>query len=203
MKFSRTDWPLIKVGVLIFLITLGGGGAVIWLSENYLQNAHANQQSSQRQLNEARMQLANAQEDRENMQSYTAEYNTLLNRNILNANQRLDWIEGLEKIRRQNYVLDFKYTISPQQNFAPNPPLDNGNFDLKQSGMALQFDLLHEGQLINFFNALHTQVKGRFILEQCTLERQSTSLDNSLNATTQLKASCAGGWLALKDRNIP
>ncbi|MEQ1674086.1 MAG: hypothetical protein ABL865_03495, partial [Candidatus Nitrotoga sp.] len=183
----------------------GFSGVIILLSESYLENAHANQHSSQQQLNEARRQLAGAREDRDNMEAYTAEYSSLLNKNILSANQRLDWLEGLEKLRQQRHVLDFKYTISPQQNFVPNPPLDHGNFVLKQSAMMLQLDLLHEEQLIHFFNALHTQVKGRYILEQCVLERKGTVTDNSsvsaFNTTAQIHATCSGGWLALQNRS--
>lgn len=204
MKLSLKDWPHIKVGGLIFLLTLGLSSAIILLSENYLENIHASQNSSQQLLNEARRKLAGAREDRGNMNAYTAEYSALLNHNILNANQRLDWIEGLDKLKQQNHVLDFKYTISPQQNFVPNPPLDHGNFELKKSAMMLQFELLHEGQLIYFFDALHTQVKGRYILEQCVLERKGTVADNSpvsaFNTTAQIHATCNGGWLALQNR---
>jgi len=205
MKLSPPDWPHIKLGAITFLLTLLLGGAIVVGSEDFLLQAHANQHAAQQQLNAARSNLSGAREDRENMQTYMAEYSALLNRNITHSNQRLDWIEGLEKIRQQYHVPDFKYAISPQQDFTPISPLESGNFLLKLSKMTLDFDLLHEGQLINFFNALHSQVKGRFILEQCTLERTGTATVNSLSAnagsTTQLKASCTGGWLALQNRN--
>ena len=138
MKLSRKDWPHIRMGGSAFLLSLGLGGAFILLSENYLTDAHITQRSSQQQLNEARKQLTGAREDRDNMDAYTTEYSVLLNHNILSTNQRLDWLEGLDKLKQQNHVLDFKYTISPQQNFAPNPPWDNGNFDLKQSAMTVK-----------------------------------------------------------------
>ncbi len=205
MKFSPQDWPHIKLGVIVFLLTLLLGGAIIIGSEDFLLQAHANQRTAQQQLNAARSQLADAREDRENMQTYMVEYSALLNRNITHSNQRLDWIEGLEKIRQQHHVSDFKYAIAPQQDFTPIPSLESGNFALKLSKMTLDFDLLHEGQLINFFNALHSQVKGRFILEQCTLERTGATAVNNVTVnptlTTQLKAHCIGGWLALQNRN--
>jgi len=205
MKLSLKDWRHIKVGGLTFLFTLGLSGVIILWSESYLEKAHTNQRTSQQQLNEARRQLAGARVDRDNMETYTAEYRSLLNNNILGANQRLDWLEGLEKLRQQRHVLDFKYTISPQQNFVPKSPLDLGNFELKHSTMTLQLDLLHEEQLIHFFNALHAQIKGRYILEQCMLERNTTVADHSsvsaFNTTSQIHATCSGSWLALKNRS--
>ncbi|MEQ1813493.1 MAG: hypothetical protein ABL860_03455 [Candidatus Nitrotoga sp.] len=205
MRLSLKDWPHIKTGGLIFLLTLGFSGVIILSGESYLENTHANQHSSQRQLSEARRQLAGARADRDNMETYTAEYKSLIKNNIIGANQRLDWLEGLEKLRKQRHVLDFKYTISPQQNFVPKSPLDHGSFELKQSTMTLQLDLLHEEQLIRFFNALHAQVKGRYILEQCVLERRATAVDSSsvsaFNTTAQIHATCSGGWLALQNRS--
>ena len=205
MKLSFKDWPYIKAGGITFLFVVGFCAVIILLSEGFLENAQARQHFMQLQLNEARRQLAGAREDRDNMEAYTAEYSALLNKNIFSSNQRLDWLEGLEKLRQQRHVLDFKYTISPQQNFVPKTFMDQGNFVLKQSAMTLQLDLLHEEQLIHFFDALHAQVKGRYFLEQCVLERKGSASDNlsvgAFNTTAQIHATCNGVWLALQNRN--
>ena len=207
MTFSKSDWPHIKLGAFAFLLTIVLAGMAIMASESFLLGAHTDQLTAQRQLNQARAQLIDAKADRENMETYTVGYSTLLNRNIINSAQRLDWIEGLEKIQRQNHVLDFKYTISPQQPFSPVLPLHSGNFDLLKSNMALQFDLLHEAQLIQFFDALNKQIKGRFLLEQCTVERNLLMPDNVTantgSETAPLRAECMGGWLALRNRTSP
>lgn len=193
MIFTRADFPHIRRSLLVFLSVLCAGAAAIAASKNFIIRAQLEQQAAQRQLNAARGQFATAEEDRRNMNTYTQEYGRLLERNIIGNDNRLDWIEGLEKIRKQNRVLDFKYAISPQQPYLPSLPLDSGNFELKLSGMTLRFNLLHEGQLLNFFDALRADIKGRFILDHCTLERGADS-----NALPQLEAECAGGWLTLK-----
>jgi hypothetical protein len=116
-------------------------------------------------------------------------------------------MEGLEKIRQQHRVLDFKYAIAPQQSYVPNPALDTGNFEIKQSGVSLQLDLLHEEQLIDFIELLRKNIKGWFIIEHCTLDRtgtagaSGTALGSIIGA--QLKADCAGGWLTMNNKNVP
>ena len=132
---------------------------------------------------------------------FRSEYGTLLQRKIIGNDQRLDWIEGLEKIHQQQRVLDFKYAIAPQQPYTPAPPLDSGNFELNLSNMTLQLDLLHEGQLITFFDTLRTDIKGWFIIDHCSLERSAAAPENG--TVSQLKAECTGGWLTLKNRNAP
>ncbi len=196
MTFSRADFPHFKWSMLIFLAALCAGGAAIVISENFVAHAQREQQTSQRQLNTARSLLAAANEDRENMKTYTSAYSELLKRNIIGDDQRLDWIEGLEKIRKQHRVLDFQYTIAPQHPYTPPAPLDSGNFKLNMSEMTLQFDLLHEEQLMDFFNTMRTDISGWFILDHCSMERSAAP-----DATAQLKAACTGGWLTLKNKN--
>lgn len=204
MTFSKADLPHIKWSLTVFLSTLAVCASAAVLSTNFVSHAQQKYLATQRQLVEAHSRLAAAQDDRENMATYAREYATLLDKKIIGSDQRLDWIEGLEKIRQKNIVTEFKYTITPQQIYAPAPPLNTGNFDLNLSGMILQFELLHEGQLINFFDAMRKEIYGRFILDQCTLERNVTApASNTSSAPPQLSAECSGGWLTLKNRGAP
>ena len=199
MTFSKSDLPYIQWPLLSFFFILSVGSVAIMLSANYVSQAHHQQQTGQRQLSEARSRLAAAQDDRQNMATYAREYSEMLQRKIIGNDQRLDWIEDLEKINRQNKVLDFKYSISPQQPYTPALPLESGNFELKLSPMSLQFDLLHEQQLINFLDLLRNS-QGWFVLDHCALERNSAVPENSL--ASHLKAECGGGWLTLHNRNV-
>lgn len=223
MNFSKSDLPHIQWSLLILLAVLGTGGAIIAASEGFVTRAQEGQRALKQQLSAARGQLATAQEDQEKMQTYTQEYNTLLQRDIIGDDRRLDWMEALDKMRKQSKasgLMDFNYSIAPQQLYAPFPPVDSGNFDLHSSGMSMQFNLLHEGQLLTVLDALRTNSKGWFMLDRCELERNSAHETNvapnaqeddepPLNASTpvvrsfvpQLKAQCAGGWLTLKNRN--
>lgn len=207
MTFSKSDFPYIKWSLLFFLLALGIGSAALIFSGSYTSRAQQEQQAAQRKLNEAQHQLsearnrlAAAQDDQKNMATYAQEYAVLLDHKIIGSNQRLDWIEGLDKIRKQSRVLDFKYTIAPQQPYMPPLPVESGNFDLNLSTMTLHFDLLHEEQLINFFEALRTDMKGRFILDRCALERSGAAPENV--SAPQLKAECTGGWLTLQNRDV-
>ena len=209
MTFSKSDFPHIKWSLFIFLLVVGVGSIIIVASENFIAQSQREQRNAKRQLSEARSRLATANEDHENMRTYTLEYNALLKRNIIGNDQRLDWIEGLDKIHKQNRVpgfMEFKYAIAPQKPYKPAPPLDNGNFDLNLSDMTMQFELLHEEQLTAFFDAMRTDINGWFIIDRCALERTAAAPDNdnglrASSATPQLKAECTGGWLTLKNRN--
>lgn len=206
MTFSKSDFTHIRWSLLVFLLALGAGGATILASGSFIEKAQRDQREARRQLDEARSRLATAEEDRENMRTYTLEYNALLKRNIVGNDQRLDWIEGLDNIHRQDQapgLMDFKYSIVPQRTYTPVPALDSGNFELNRSDMILHFDLLHEEQLMAFFDTVRSDIKGWFILDKCVLERAATAPEkNDYGVTAQLKAECTGGWVTLKNRSL-
>lgn len=198
MSFSSADLPILKwsLGTLLFSLVLSAG--IIYLSNSYLEQSLKERQAAQQQLFDARAQLLSAQNDKENMAAYAYEYNSLLSQKVIGDEQRLDWLEGLEKLRQQGSVLDFKYTIAPQQSYAPNPPIDAGNFKLSRSGMSLQADLLHEEQLLHLFTEMRSKLNGWFMLDGCTLSRTSATEE-----LAPLKAECTGGWFTMKNKNTP
>ena len=199
MKFSKADFPLMRRSILALAASLAISVVVLYSSSEYAEKTQRDLRNAQNMLNDARNRLTAANEDKENMAIYAEEYGTLSENKIIGDDQRLDWMEGLEKLRRQNRVTDFRYNIAPQKIYIPQPPIDSGNFDIRYSEMKLQFDLLHEAQLVNFFTALRSQIKGHYHLEGCALQR--TAADTATATSTHLKAECSGGWITLKNRN--
>ncbi len=198
MIFSKADLPEIKWSLGAFVLSLAVAGTLISLGEKYLSQARNDRQAAQKQLADARAQLSSTESDQENMAAYALEFNTLVARKVIGNEQRLDWMEGLERLRQQGIVLDLKYTISPQQNYKPEPPVDAGNFQLNRSAMSMQLDLLHEEQLLHLFTDMRSQVSGWFMLDGCTLSRAG-----AIDELAPLKAECTGGWFTMKDRNAP
>jgi hypothetical protein len=198
MILSKADLIYLKLSMGALLLSLVLGGGIISLSNKYQEQSLKDRQSAQNQLADARTQLSSVQNDQENMAAYAMEYDALLTQKVIGNEQRLDWIEGLENLRQQGHVLDFNYTIAPQQSYAPDPPLEAGNFQLNRSGMTMQMDLLHEEQLLHLLAAMHTQMQGWFMLDGCTLSRTGSG-----DKTTPLKAECTGGWFTMKNRAAP
>jgi hypothetical protein len=200
---AKSDLKYLQLSMLTLTASLLACGSAIWLCNTYHSRAAQHLQDAQRQLSLAQKTLLLAQSDLENMSVYATEYAVLTERQIVAEEQRLDWIEGLETLRRQNHVYNLKYTIAPQQRFIPQPALDKGNMEINLSSVSLQMDLLHEMQLLDMFEWLHSEKKGWFILDRCTLERNRTSNDAeaAIDSGTQLKAECTGGWITLKHRD--
>lgn len=209
MKLSIEDFHMLRWNIAAFCSALLISLFTLYLGNEYAANTLREQRTARNQLNDARNRLQSAQEDQQNMAAYAQEYGTLKGFGIIGDEQRLDWMEGLAKLRQQHLVHDFRYSIAPQKNLMPQPPVNSGNFDIRYSEIRFQFELLHEGQLLNFFTALRSQLKGWYQLEGCSLQRLGSNDDDdddddagkAPSALPQIKAECTGGWITLKNRN--
>lgn len=204
MKLSRSDYYLMRWSILAVCVSSLASAILLYSSGEYAESARSDLRNAQDRLTGARNRLAGAFQDRENMAVYAGEYGALIERNIIGDDQRLEWMEGLENIRRENRVTGFRYSIAPQKNFVSQPPIDSGNFDIRYSEMKLQFDLLHEAQLLDFFDALRAGIKGWYLLENCALQRSAATPgedSGSPVAGASLRAECGGGWITLKSRS--
>ena len=52
-----------------------------------------------------------------------------------------------------------------------------------------------------FLAALRSEDSGWFMLDSCSITRNTADAGDS--DLPQLKAECRGGWLTLKNRNVP
>jgi hypothetical protein len=198
MSFSKEDLPILKWSLGAFALSIGLSAGIISLSNSYLEHSLKDRQAAQQRLFDARAQLLAAKNDEENMSTYAYEYNSLLAQKVIGDEQRLDWMEGLEKLRQQGTVLDFQYTIAPQQGYTPSPAVEAGNFKLSRSSMSLKIDLLHEEQLLHLFADMRSKLNGWFMVDGCSLSHAGTADEMS-----PLKAECTGGWFTMKNKNAP
>ena len=201
MKLRRSDWPLLRWNMLAVCASALIGAAIVYSSNKTVESAQKERHNAQIRLDDARHRLATADQDRENRAIYASQYQALIAQKIIGEENRLDWVEGLESIRRKKLVADFRYTVAPQKSYVLSLPIESGNFDIRYSEMKLQFDLLHEQQLLDFFDALRSQIKGWYQLDGCTLQRNAAIADAAGNSMPQIKAECSGGWVTLKNRS--
>ena len=199
MKITGADLLTMRLSMLAICASVLLSIAILYGSNRYANRIQIDHRNAQSLMDEAQNHLIAARQDQQNMSAYSDEYGALEDHKIIGDEQRLDWMEGLERLRSQNLVGDFRYHIAPQKNHAVPSALESGNFGIHYSEMQLQFDLLHEAQLLNFFDALRSQINGRYQLEGCTLQRDTTDASK----VPHLKAECNGGWITLKNRNTP
>lgn len=199
MKITKSDMYVMRSSLITLFIAIGCSLLLIYFSDRQSTIAKQSWDAAQQQLRTAQTGLNDAKQDYNNVIDYRDEYATSIAQHLIGNESRLDWVENLERIREQKLVADMHYNIGPQKPYVAQPAIDSGNFELKYSEMKLQLDLLHETQLLDFFDALRTQIKGWYQLDECSIVR---SASGSTNLTTQLHAECSGGWITLRNRSM-
>lgn len=199
MKITKSDLKVMRSSLITLTIAICCSLLLIYFSDRQANIAKNNWDKAQQQLRAAQSGLNDAKQDYENLLNYRDEYAASIDQHLIGNESRLDWVENLERIRQQKLVADMHYNIGPQKSYIAQPVIDSGNFELKYSEMKLQLDLLHETQLLDFFDALRTQIKGWYQLDECNIVR---SASGTTSLTTQLHAECSGGWITLRNRSM-
>ena len=199
MKFSTKDLPHIRGLLIMLALALILGAVLIYVSDGVLTQAQQSKILADREWSEALRKLERTKNEQEDLQGYYHQYQNLVEQNVIGIERRLDWIETIEKIRNQLNIFSVKYKLEPQETLNLENNSTSNSFDLHRSNMTLDFSLLHEGQLLNFFDALSEEAKGMYLLESCTLTRND--LVRQLRFIPNLQAECTLGWITLNEKN--
>jgi len=199
MKFSTKDLPHIRGLLIMLALALILGAVLIYVSDGVLTKAQQSKILADREWSEALRKLERTKNEQEDLQGYYHQYQNLVEQNVIGQERRLDWIETIEKIRNQLNIFSVKYKLEPQETLNLENNSTSNSFDLHRSNMTLDFSLLHEGQLLNFFDALSEEAKGMYLLESCTLTRND--LVRQLRFVPNLQAECTLGWITLNEKN--
>lgn len=198
MKFSSQDLPRIRNSLILLALALALGAATVYGSNKLLKEARQSKAVADRERTEATSKLERVKVEQEDLQGYYQQYQVLVARDVIGPERRLDWIDAIEKIRSQQNVFTVKYNLGPQKTLSSGANAANGGFDLNLSSMTLDFGLLHEGQLLDFLDALRTEAKGMYLLERCNLTR--TGPAQEIKFAPNLRAECSLGWITLNDK---
>jgi len=201
MKFSTKDIPHIRGLLIMTILTLILGAIAVYVSDDMLNEAQQSKTTADQEWSDAVRKLERTKNEQEDLQGYYHQYQNLVEQNIIGEEKRLDWIESIEEIRNRLNIFSVKYKLDPQETLdMVGTDLPGSSFDLRRSNMTLGLSLLHEGQLLNFIEALSKEAKGMYLLDSCVLTRND--LVRKLKFTPNLEAECTLGWITLNEKNV-
>ena len=201
MKFSTKDIPHIRGLLVMAILILILGAIAVYVSDDMLNEAQQSKTTADQEWSDAVRKLERTKNEQEDLQGYYHQYQNLVEQNIIGEEKRLDWIESIEEIRNRLNIFSVKYKLDPQETLdMVGTDLPGSSFDLRRSNMTLGLSLLHEGQLLNFIEALSKEAKGMYLLDSCVLTRND--LVRKLKFTPNLEAECTLGWITLNEKNL-
>ncbi|MBY0269799.1 MAG: hypothetical protein K2X06_08035 [Burkholderiales bacterium] len=178
--------------ILLVAVLIAAAGA-IYYTNLLRQQAQATLVQQQAQLREAQSRMQRSGDEKSIIVQYVAKYNQLQQSGFIGEEQRINWLDALRAANERTDLFGVNYGIEAQQAYPYAAELNPGPIALRQSVMKLEFRLLHELDLLRFFEALRQQNTGLFHLDQCTLRR--TEATGAVRYQPNITASCQLAWI--------
>ena len=194
MKIRPEDFSLLRGSLLFFMIAVILSVAGWVGSWQYQKIVDEEKSAAERSLSAARAQLANARAQRQYFAENQSTYAELANKGLFSEEKRLDWIETIQRLRDRHRIFNIDYTLSAQEPMAPGA----ANVAAYATKVDLQFGLLHEQDLLDFFADFRNEVPGIFVLNSCALKREGQKV--AMATESNLSADCSLQWISVKEK---
>lgn len=196
---NREDLEALRVPLIALGATLLAAFIMVWYSGSVLESAERTRAQRETQLREARLRIQNAGEEKQMIGRYLAAYQALAKAGFVGDEQRINWLDSLRLANEETRIFGVEYDIGAQKPYVYAAEYNPGQLVLQESIMHLKFNLLHEEDLLRFFDALGRYGTGFFTVEQCQMRRlRPADLDRSMQVQPNLVSECDLRWLTVK-----
>ena len=194
MKMKDFNWRILRTPLLVLVCSIAASAAWVYFSNQWTESTGLTLERERSVLNGIRQKSTQADQEKQLIQRYREAYEALQKSGTVGPEQRVNWLDALRNASQAARTLGVDYQLS-QQTASPIK-LETGAYKLQQSTMKLRIKLLHEGDLMNFLQALDAERPGLYLLQSCNLTRGSSGAF-SVRYEPKLMAECDLIWLSL------
>lgn len=188
--------PSLVIPLLALAIALLAAAGIVHFTYRSVDKANQALATQQGQLRDARTRVQRSGTEKDLISQHLGNYQKLREMGFVGDEQRINWLDALRTANHSGGLFGINYEISPQRPYPFASVLSPGQLPIMQSVMKLRFQLLHEEDLMRFFELLAQQKAGVFLLDQCTMQRASAG--NTMRYQPQITANCEISWITAK-----
>ena len=170
----------------------------------YRESVQEDKQISETRLNKIKKKYQQAKDRKRRIEENKLKIDHLTEQKIIGTEDRLSWIDALDKITQDGQIPYIKYDIAQQSQFNDRKLLSKyPGVDVYQSRMNMEMSLLHEADLYTVLNRLDKQARGLFEIESCFIKRNDVLLYSLLDSDTDanIRARCQLNWYTFRPKN--
>lgn len=181
-------------GPLILLVAaLAAAAGAVYHTNSLRLQAQTALSQQQNLLRDAQARMQRSGDEETIITQYVDKYRQLQQSGFIGDEQRINWIDALRIANERVDLFGVNYGVDAQQPYSYAAELNPGPFAIRQSVMKLEFQLLHELDLLRFFDALRTQNNGLFHVDNCALRRTETT--GAIRYQPNIAANCQLTWI--------
>ena len=202
MMLERADLKRLRIPLIAALLLAGIGAAALAYTEQRLAQAEQLYKVEHQRLAEARTRLAKVSEEEQDIRNKLARFRKFEALRMTGDEKRLEWIEAIAAIRKKRELYQVQYTLEPKRpvDFPGMPSGKTGKDAIfMASKLELELELLHEGDLLNFFSDLRQSAGSFATLRSCTINRTERVVSAGGPLRPRLHASCVLDMITLRE----
>ena len=191
-----------KKALLFFAIILLTMLSVVIMSELYKTKAYDENSRMTGEMRSWRGRIDEANKNNQILVQHENTFKKLKNDYVIGDENRLSWVEVVQKVADSRRIASVKYDIASQVLLDKNT-LDKkyAGIDVYKSVMSLEMKFIHEGDLFVMLNALREEAKGLVAVDKCDVELINKDINDGLigqDVTDNMRAYCELSWYTLK-----
>ncbi len=196
MQRSDMDWQVLRGAFIVLAGSLVISGLMVGGSDYFASQMQRELARNQADFRAASRRYLAIDEEERLIKTYYPAFVKLYDQGILGEENRLSWIEALKGAGDKIKLPTLNYQVAAQVVHSPAFALDLGPYQLHASSMSLNMQLLHEGDLFQFFESLDRQAEGLYHVSSCRLTRSNAGIIIAPDAAN-ITAQCELEWLSI------
>ena len=188
--------------MIIFTIVLISMISVVVASDMYRSGAGEENNRTLREMRSWQNKIEEANRNNQILVQHEDTFKKLKNNSVIGEENRLSWVEVVQKVADSRGIASVKYDIASQVLLDKNK-LDKKykGIDVFKSVMSLEMKFIHEGDLFVMLKALKNEAKGLMTVDRCDVELINKDVNEGIigqDATDNMRAYCEISWYTLK-----
>jgi hypothetical protein len=193
---NQADLQALRTPLLVLFAVLLVAAAAVYSTEQLKASSERQFAQQEARLKEARTRLQKSGEEKDIIVRYRDAFRALQRIGFVGEEKRINWLDGLRYTNQQADLFGVDYQIGAQKKYPYAASLNPGRIELFESVMRLRFRLLHEEDIIRFFDLLARQNLGIFQIDQCNMQRLDTR--GVIRFQPNVTADCELSWITAK-----
>ena len=202
MALSRKDLAPLQLPLIVLAVAIGFSALVVNMSHDALRSAQLQLTRETAATNEARLRYQRTDQEKAMIERYLPAYRQLISESFIGTERRIDWIDALRAADRRTTLLGVEYQIEAQKPYSAGRFADKSlGQRVRSSSMLINFGIVHEGDLIQFLEALAARNAGLFSVTACAIE--PLNMVDPAPRRANLRARCELQWITIAPASEP
>lgn len=191
--------PGIRRALIVFITTVVFVSVIIGLSEAYKGGDEGRFKSTEMQIRKWKSRIDEANRNNQILVDHEDNFYRLKNRAVIGDENRLSWVEVIQRVANERGLASVKYNIASQElDKHENLKAEFAGIDMFRSVMSLDMKLMHEGDFFAVLDALRQDARGLFIVDNCEIELLNPDAGMPAAAADNIRATCNLSWYTMK-----